>query len=195
MIDIPEPRLLSNPEFVALLLECFEYGDGSLFWKERPVSHFKSKRGHSVFSKLFAGQKVGYLYKNRRGRESYLHAEVFGKGFMVHRVIFALHNGFIDGFLDIDHIDGNGLNNKIENLRAVRQEENKKNLPLSKANKTGVIGVTWCNRQKQYTATIKKNGKHKFLGYFDDINAAAAARKKAEIDLGYHENHGRLRNV
>lgn len=194
MSELPNERKLSNPAFVNILAECFCYSEGKLFWKERPASHFSTRRGMSIFNKRFSGTEVGWIYKNRRGREHYLHTYVFGKGFIVHRIIFALFNGVLSDSLDIDHIDGNGMNNKIENLRAVDQRENKKNLPLSKASKTGITGVTWCKRQKQYTATIKDNGKQKFLGYFDDIEKAAIARKKAETALGYHENHGRSKN-
>lgn len=57
------------------------------------------------------------------------------------RVVWILHNGHLDNELVIDHIDGNTLNNSIENLRAVKQVINNRNASKRKDNNTGVSGV------------------------------------------------------
>lgn len=62
------------------------------------------------------------------------------KGYYTHRVIWILHNGFIDNQLVIDHIDGDATNNNISNLRLVSTEVNNRNR-LRQANKTGLTGV------------------------------------------------------
>ena len=90
----------------------------------------------------------------------------------------------------VDHIDGNGLNNRWNNLREVSSQENNMNMRLSSNNTSGVTGVCWATRDKRWIANIKVNRKNKCLGYFTDFNEAVAARKAAEIEHGFHCNHG-----
>ena len=75
-----------------------------------------------------------------------------------HRIVwFLMHNDDPIGFV-IDHIDGNSLNNKIENLRKVTQECNSKNTKvLNKNNLTGYKGVSLHNGL--FTANYRLNGK------------------------------------
>jgi len=93
----------------------------------------------------------------------------------------------------IDHIDGNTLNNKIENLRAVDALLNAQNTCISTRNSSGVIGVRWEAKNKKWRAMITTNKKFKHLGYFDDFDQAKEARKAAEKHFGFHKNHGRDR--
>lgn len=91
----------------------------------------------------------------------------------------------------IDHIDHDGTNNRISNLRDVSHGENLKNARKSKANKSGVTGVYWNTNAKKWHASIGDSGMVKYLGLFDNLEDAAKARKDAEAELGFHENHGR----
>lgn len=70
-----------------------------------------------------------------------------GERFAIHRIVWVLHNGSIDNQLQVDHIDGNRLNNAISNLRLVKQEVNGRNQKLQSNNNTGVSGVFWESRQ------------------------------------------------
>jgi len=94
---------------------------------------------------------------------------------------------------DIDHIDGNGLNNKIDNLRAVTHQENGRNRRQSSANTSGCTGVTFYKRDKKWYSHICINGKMINLGFYIDWSDAVCARKSAEIKYGFHENHGAVR--
>ena len=91
----------------------------------------------------------------------------------------------------IDHINGITDDNRISNLRDVSQSDNMRNMTTPCRNTSGRIGVYWFARDCKWQAQIRADGKTKHLGYFDDINDAIAARKAAEIEYGYHENHGR----
>lgn len=64
-----------------------------------------------------------------------------GGKLLAHRVIWVLVHGSIDPTLDIDHIDGNPFNNRIDNLRLVEKKLNQRNRKKMKNNITGVTGV------------------------------------------------------
>lgn len=101
-----------------------------------------------------------------------------------HRVIWALKYGLLPEF--IDHIDGDRLNNKFTNLRSVTRQENQQNRRLSSNNKSGYHGISWFKRDGTWMVKIGK----KFLGYYKDLEDAIEVRKQAEIEKGYHKNHG-----
>jgi hypothetical protein len=90
----------------------------------------------------------------------------------------------------IDHIDHDGTNNRISNLRDVTHTDNLRNARMSKCNKTGVKGVHK-NKVGSYVATIGCGKTYRYLGSFKRIEDAANARKNAEREMGYHENHGK----
>ena len=90
----------------------------------------------------------------------------------------------------IDHKDGNGLNNRRENLRPATASENQRNQRLSVANTSGFKGVTWDRSRARWRANIKVNGRLRFLGSFADIEGAAAAYAAASDAL--HKEFGRI---
>lgn len=109
---------------------------------------------------------------------------------MAHKIIWLYVYG--EAPQSIDHIDGDGLNNKIDNLRIACHAINNKNRSLSRVNKTGISGVSWIKARSKFEARISDNGKEIFLGRFNNIFDAAVARKSAEIRFNYHANHGRI---
>jgi len=94
---------------------------------------------------------------------------------------------------EIDHHDGNGLNNKFENLRSTTKTENQRNQRLSDANSSGVTGVTFMKNINKYAAYITVNKKRTHLGVFSSLELAAAARLNAQIANNFHKNHGQKR--
>lgn len=87
----------------------------------------------------------------------------------MHREILAAPAGF-----DVDHIDGNKLNNRRSNLRLATRAENNRNRARRRDNKSGFKGVTK-HSSGRWRATIKANGKFKHLGVFDTPQEAHAA--------------------
>lgn len=101
-------------------------------------------------------------------------------------MIFKQFIGYIDDNIQIDHIDNNGLNNKLENLRAVTSSINQRNKPLQSSNKTGINGVNWHTSAKKWQARITDlNGKRIDLGRYDNFEDAVKIRKENESKYGY----------
>jgi hypothetical protein len=72
--------------------------------------------------------------------------------------------------MDVDHIDGNGLNNQRSNLRVVLHRKNTQNLLKQRMGR--LVGASWNKRDKKWRADIQINGKRVYLGYFDSEQEA-----------------------
>lgn len=107
--------------------------------------------------------------------------KVKGKQFpliKMHRVVANAPDG-----LSIDHINGDGLDNRKINLRVCTTVENGRNRGKQKDNTSGYKGVTWHKRHKKWYAQIKADGRNHFLGHFYDPIDAALAYDKAAREL------------
>jgi hypothetical protein len=120
----------------------------------------------------------------------YKTGEIFAKAYRAHRVIWAMANGkWPDAH--IDHINGDKLDNRIENLRDVPQLENWRNQARPKNNVSGVVGVCKVKPSGKWLAYIYVDRKCVRLGLFSCFEDACAARMKAAAEFGFHPNHGR----
>ena len=119
-----------------------------------------------------AGSVVG---KASCGR-GYKRVRVDGHLLYLHRVAWALyHRTWPDAGLQIDHVNGDGGDNRLENLRLVTNRVNSQNRHKVLA-KSGLMGVSPSKRRsKPWVAQISINGKQTRLGCFSDPNDAAAA--------------------
>lgn len=100
----------------------------------------------------------------------------------LHREILGLEPG---DPRQVDHINGNTLDNRRENLRICDCTENNCNVPCRSNNTTGYKGVGWRKERGKYRARIKLNGKETHLGYYDDPVIAAIA-----YDAAARKYHG-----
>jgi len=172
------------------LKECFNYNPetGVLIWKKRPITHFKNERCYKIFNTKYSLKPAGCIEKGIR-RTPYIVASINNKSHRVHRLIWKLVTGYDAN--QIDHPNGNGIDNRWCNLRDVTTTENNRNMPLGVLNKSGVLGIFWDKKRNQWRAGIKFNKKSIHLGYYNDKFDAICARKSKEYSLGFHENHGR----
>ena len=108
----------------------------------------------------------------------------------LHRVCYAIYHGRDPYPMHCDHINHKRDDNRICNLRLVTPQENLKNQSPNSSNTSGAMGVYFHKPRKKYCAYIKVNGKKKHLGLFTNKSDAIAARKAAEIEYGFHKNHG-----
>mgnify|MGYP001565146240 CR=1 FL=1 len=77
--------------------------------------------------------------------------------------------------LYVDHIDGNGLDNRKKNLRICNVQQNAINAKIRKDNISGFKGVYWNKRRKKFCAQINKNKKRYWIGCFKTKKEAARA--------------------
>ena len=134
-------------------------------------------------NKAFNGNTTGMKITDRWNK-SYLRMRISPHTFLVHRVAWAIHYGEWPKN-QIDHRDGDGTNNRLENLRQATNAENSRNQKLNKRNTSGHKGVRWHVIGKKWNARIKIDGVEKSLGLFHKIEDAVEARKAAEKQYGY----------
>ena len=85
------------------------------------------------------------------------------------------------GGLDVDHVDGNGLNNRRSNLRACSRSKNSRNQVVNRDTSSGIKGVSFNKRLSKWHSYIKLDGKRIHLGFFESKDEAAAFRRAAEL--------------
>ena len=154
-----------------LLNKIFKYENGKLYWKEH-------KRGRKI------NKQVGHL-----SNTGYLQACIDYHNYSIHRLVFLMHNEYLQEF--VDHINGNKVDNRIENLREATASQSQHNKTTQKNNTTGYKGVSLFKRTGKYRARVKINGKEVNLGYFDTAQEAAEQRREAVDKIhGEYANHG-----
>jgi hypothetical protein len=103
----------------------------------------------------------------------------------MHRCIMGEPEG-----LEVDHIDGDGLNNQRHNLRAATRTQNSTNVKLRASNTSGYKGACWDKKRERWVAHIRVNGVQTYLGYF--ASAEAAHRAYAAASAKPHGEFGRV---
>ena len=161
----------------ALKLFRYDYETGVLYWRRR--------NSNRVPKTLEAG--------TQNKSSGYLSVQVRGRLYQVHRVVMLMCYGFYGEGLEVDHINHVRNDNRLVNLRFVTRSENMRNRSVSSNNTSGITGVYFLKARKKYTAQIGVNRKLTFLGYFDTLEEAAAARAEANSKFNFHNNHGKGR--
>lgn len=178
-----------NEEAIDWMVEdAFEYcpETGEIRWaKTRPIQHFKTVMACNRWHTLFAGKIAGAMNIGGYVAVTFNYVQLSG-----HRIAWRLHYGKWPS-VHLDHQDGNRQNNRIDNLREVTPLENSRNVKLQERNRSGRIGVNWCDHGNCWRAYIGTGQGQKKLGSFKTKEEAIAAREAAETKYGYHPNHGR----
>ena len=185
------PKDLPSPELLRKLLQ-YEPETGKLFWRERPVEMFYDAKNPEQICASWNGRHAGKPALDHHQKSGYLAGSVAGVSVRAHRVAFAVYFGTWPCG-QVDHIDHNRSNNRIENLRDVSSAQNAKNRALSPRNTTGKTGVVFSQKMQKFLAYVCLRGKTKYLGCFESLADAARARDEENKKHGFHDNHGRTR--
>ena len=181
------PKELPSPELLRKLLR-YEPETGKLYWRVRTKEVCDDDRSRKTFNSQFSGREA----MSNVTHHGYARGTLFSKSHTAHRVAWAIYYGEWPPE-QIDHINGNRLDNRIANLRSVNDSENRKNMAIRSDNTTGVLGVHWYKSKNLWHAQIQVNEKKVHLGYFERLEDAAKARRDAEAQYGFHVNHGRAK--
>ena len=123
------------------------------------------------------------------GRVGYAHRRVYHDGtsdlVLMHRLLSKAPDG-----MDVDHINGDKLDNRKSNLRVCTQSQNMMNRGLQKNNKSGFKGVSRHSQSGKWWARIAKDGKKFSLGLHHTPEEAGEAYRKAAESL--HGEYARL---
>lgn len=138
----------------------------------------------TVSSKAIKGAEVSSL-----DADGYVRVGYKGGTYRVHRLVMFMFGYDISG-LQVDHINHDRTDNRIENLRLVENKINHKNKKKYNNNKTGVAGVGFISRLNKWSVNIAIKEKQTYHGVFPTLFDAACKRKSLEIKNNYHANHG-----
>jgi hypothetical protein len=148
---------------------CYAPETGEFNWINSPRRNVKS------------GAKAGSI--DKKGYVRILYKQ---KLYLAHRLAWMyVHGKWPEQ--DIDHINRNPTDNRICNLRDVSRKHNMENKKIYKTNKSGFSGITWHSRDKKWNVRIGHNNQRISLGYFENLDDAVDARKKAEMQIYTHQ--------
>jgi hypothetical protein len=119
------------------------------------------------------GHSVYYAVRREAGTRKWIR---------LHREIMNAPDG-----VDVDHKDGDGLNNLRKNLRFCTNAQNQRNRGVQSNNTSGYKGVYWFKRSGKWKVQIEVAGKKIYLGLYTDLIEAAKA-----YDTAARKYHGRF---
>jgi hypothetical protein len=162
---------------------------GIFTWRALDWFWFSTEGSYKRWNTLFAGKEAGCIYTNAWGYPR-LKIKLLGKLRSASRLAFL----WMDEPLpeQVDHLDRDSLNNRWLNLAPSNSAENSKNRSMRPNNTSGVCGVYWNKPAGPWRAQVQVGGKCKNLGYFDNIDDAAAVVSRFRAANGFSDGHGQL---
>ena len=154
--------------------------------REAGVLYWRIRDRNTIRRKYVAGSIKG-------AKDGYRRVGIKGKTYQAHRIIMMLCFGHIPENAEIDHINHVRDDNRLVNLRFTTQGENLKNQSVSSKSTTGVTGVYFSKSRNKFIAQIKVNRQVHYLGCYNTLEEAAAARAEANLKFNFHNNHGKGR--
>jgi len=143
--------------------------------RARTVLRYEAETGRvfwcqSLSKRAAAGREAGTI--NGDGRRQ---VSIDGRRYLTHRIVWLIVHGAWPAH-EIDHIDGDKLNNRVENLRDATRTINAQNTRHARRHsRSGLLGAFWFKRDATWVSKIRIGGHMTHLGYFDTPEKAHAA--------------------
>ena len=148
--------------------------------------HYEPETGIFTWIKSLKGTKAGAIAGSKCGKYTIITFNQYK--YLAHRLAWLYIYGEMPKYF-IDHINGNGMDNRISNLREATKNQNGHNSKISKRNTSGVKGITWHKYKQKWHATLNANYKRIHIGYFDNLELAELAINEARTK--YHGDFAR----
>lgn len=161
---------------------------GIFTWRIRGREWFTRRQEWKRWNVRFAGKAAGCVQINSRGYPA-LRIRVLDNLYLASRLAFLWMGEPLPE--QVDHDDGDSLNQAWHNLKPSNNAENPKNCSMSRANTSGVTGVGWDKARGKWQAQVTLNRRRKTLGRFSDLGEAAAVVDKFRAASGFSERHGK----
>ena len=136
-----------------------------------------------------AGKLVGHKHVCTVGK-TYIQVRIDGTLHYAHRIVWVMLYGPIPSGEEIDHIDGDGTNNRAANLRLADSSINKRNQRRLPTNTSGATGVYVDKRRGGFDVAGHLNDRKIYIGHAATFEEAVAMRRAFNVLHGFHENHG-----
>jgi hypothetical protein len=137
----------------------------------REVLSYDAETG--VFTWL-AGSRMGKP-AGTKNADGYIQIKIDGRLFYGHRLAWLYVHGEWP-LNEVDHRNCTKSDNRIDNLRDATRTVNSENVQAAhKDSRSGLLGVSWSKDKDLWYSRIRVKGSTRFLGYFNDPNAAHAA--------------------
>lgn len=156
----------------------------------KQLLHYDPDTGMFMWKVTRGGVKIDDIagHKCIKNTKFYVIIGLNNRIYRAHRLAWFYMTGYWPD--EVDHEDGNGTNNKWDNLRDVDRQGNCRNMRLHNHNTSGLSGVSWRSQRNKWRSYITVNNKQMNLGHYNDFFEAVCIRKSTENKLGFHGNHG-----
>lgn len=155
----------------SLYAAWLRYDSGKLYWLKK------------ASSKAMPGFEAGW-----RDKDGHTVVTVGRRKTRAARIVWELHYGEIPTGRQVDHINGDVSDNRVENLRLATPSQNACNRGTQRNNTSGAKGCTFT--RGKYQAQIQVDGKYKYLGRFNSLAEAKEVYEKAAATV-----HGQFRRA
>jgi len=176
-----------TPEIVRELLD-YDLATGVFTWLPRSREWFSRGQDWKRWNYRYAGKPAGYVHTKAAGYPRRV-ISLLGKNYFASRLAFLWVGKDLPE--QVDHLNRDSLDNRWLNLAPSNHAENGKNRSRSRNNSSGVCGVHRHKTARKWRAEVRLGGKSHSLGYFAELEEAAAAVATFYAANGFSPGHGR----
>lgn len=168
------------------LVEVLEFDAtiGRFRWRER--------EGNQRFNTRYAGELAGGVCGGGVPGLFYRAIGIDTVTYKEHRLVWLYHHGVWPACA-LDHLNGDGLDNRLENLRLDTDGVNTRNMAKYSRNTSGYTNVCWYAPTQKWRVRVESKAGRIFGGDFAELDKAVLKAVGLREELGYSPLHGLTR--